>query len=367
MMDIDAAYYQMKYDEMTAMISTYKKTLGRRLCIMAHYYQNDDIIQFADFVGDSLYLSQKAAAQNESEFIVFCGVRFMAESAHILSAGRQTVCLPNMSAGCAMSDMADAYDVGIALAEVNSLLDGKRVVPVSYVNSSAEIKAITFDWGGSCCTSSNVRRVIEWALASATAGGGCADKVFGLPDRHLIFNTIVSMGYTKSDFVIYDPALPDGGLTAEKLAEVKFIIWPGHCYVHNNFSLTDVARVCRDYKDVRIIVHPECPHEVVMAADKVGSTAQIIRYVEAEKIGANIAIGTEINLVKRLAKKHPDKNIICLADNGTKCYQMARIDMPHLLHVLASINSGSPANVIRVPEHIASKARGALDRMISFD
>ncbi len=358
-------YYKLDAQTLATRIAERKSQLGLRLCILGHHYQRDEVIQFADFAGDSLKLSQLAAQQRDAEFIVFCGVHFMAESADTLSAKNQIVCLPNMMAGCAMADMADADDVSAAIDELSALTDAS-VIPVSYVNSTAQIKAVTALAGGACCTSSNVRNVFEWAFRSTEADGAGADKVFCIPDQHLGRNTAYAMGCTENECVVYDPALPDGGLDAKDVERAKFILWKGHCYVHQQFRPEHVEAVRQEYPGIKVIVHPECPREVVMLADSAGSTEQIIREVAAGAPGSKWAIGTESNLVNRLAKRHTDRTVVVLNQGPAVCAQMCKIDLPHLLWVLDNLAEGNIVNRITVPDEIAASARVALQRMIDI-
>jgi len=351
--------------ELSERISAAKARLGRSLCILGHHYQSDEIIRFADFTGDSLKLSRQAASQSEAKFIVFCGVHFMAESADILSGDDQVVCLPNMRAGCAMAEMADADAVSTALDELSGMTD-ERIVPVSYVNSTAAIKAITGRAGGACCTSGNVRNVFAWALAPTAEGGAAAGKILAIPDRHLAMNTALAMGYGPDHCAIYDPDQPDGGLTAGQVARARFLLWKGHCYVHQRFRPEHVRNVRALAGDVFVIVHPECPREVVALADAAGSTEQIIRAVATGRPGSRWAIGTESNLVRRLAAMHPDKQIRTLSDAPAFCRQMARIDLPHLAWVLDALADGRVVNRVSVAPAIAADARIALKRMIDI-
>jgi quinolinate synthase len=357
-------YVTMDSAELQRRIAARKGELGGRLCILGHHYQRDEIIQFADFTGDSLKLSQ-LAARTDAEYIVFCGVHFMAESADILSSPSQVVCLPNMQAGCAMADMADVQDVQAALEEVASMT-GDRVVPITYVNSSAAIKALTSCCGGACCTSSNVRNVFEWALRPRDSGGGGADRIFAIPDQHLGRNTAAAMGYSPDECAVYDPRLAGGGLSEQAARRATFILWNGHCYVHQVFKPQDVRKVRAEHDGIRVIVHPECTREVVALADASGSTEQIIHAVEAGRPGSKWAIGTESNLVNRLAGKHPEMFIRVLSDAVSRCAQMARIDLPHLLWVLDNLAAGNVVNRVAVPADIARDARLALQRMIDI-
>ncbi|MEI7836944.1 MAG: quinolinate synthase NadA [Planctomycetota bacterium] len=364
--DLPSEYGLLDSSELIERIAQRKRQLGPDLCILAHHYQNDSIVQFADFVGDSLKLSQQAGA-TDAKFIVFCGVHFMAESADILSGADQTVVLPNLRAGCAMAEMADPDDVAAALDEIRSAggsgKNGKKVVPITYVNSTAATKALTARAGGACCTSSNVANVFRWAMA--TDGGG-ADKIFAIPDQHLGRNTALALGYPDDAAVVYDPHEARGGLTGEAMAQARFILWKGHCHVHQVFAPGDVAAARQADPGVFVIVHPECPRAVVAAADASGSTEQIIAAVAAGKPGSRWAVGTESNLVARLARRHGDRSVTLLSHSPAMCWQMARIDLPHLLWSLDALAQGRPVNVVAVPEDIAQDARVALKRMIDI-
>ena len=358
-------YVRLDERELADRIAARKAELGGRLCILGHHYQRDAVIQFADFTGDSLKLSQQAASQTDAEFIVFCGVHFMAESADVLSGEHQTVCLPNLQAGCAMADMADELAVAAALEELAEMTDA-RVVPVAYVNSSAAIKAVTARAGGACCTSSNVRNVFDWALRSADQGGAGDVRILAIPDEHLGRNTAVALGCAEDDCVIYDPGVPHGGLTADDLARATFILWKGYCHVHQVFTVDQIERARAADPDVQVIVHPECPREVVAAADAAGSTEQIIKAVTAAAPGSKWAVGTEANLVNRLAANLPDRTVGVLSDRPATCWQMGKIDLPHLLWVLDGLAADEIRNPVRVPAEIAADARTALQRMLDI-
>ncbi len=366
-------YIELNRQESQGRIAELKRQLGSALCILGHHYQRDEVIQFADFTGDSLELSQLAADQREAKYIVFCGVHFMAESADILSTDEQTVCLPNLRAGCAMADMADAQALAAAMDELGDMLDDSsagEIVPVSYVNSTAAIKAITAQFNGACCTSSNVRNVFHWALADAKTGSSGGRKIFAIPDEHLARNTAIAMGFAENDCVLYDQARPNGGISAEQLRGATFILWKGHCYVHQLFTVSQIGQARERFPDVRVMVHPECPREVVTASDASGSTSQIIQAVDQASAGTIWAIGTEENLVRRLARKHPEQTIFPLSEGSrtpARCVQMAQIDLPHLLWSLESIAAGEPVNVIRVDADIAADAKVALQRMIGIE
>ena len=364
-MDLPRSYSDLETPELQRRVAARKAQLGESLCILGHHYQTDEVIQFADFTGDSLKLSQLAAGQRKARYIVFCGVHFMAESADVLSGAEQVVCLPNMQAGCTMSDMAEDAAVATALEELGALTSA-RVAAVTYVNSTAAIKAITARHGGACCTSGNVRNVFRWALASRKDGGAGGEKILAIPDQHLGRNTAVAMGYSLDDCVVYDPALPDGGLKAADAERATFILWKGHCYVHQLFTVEHVRKVRAAHPGITVIVHPECPYEVVQSADASGSTEQIIRAVEAGKPGSQWAIGTESALVDRLARRHTDRFIRVLSDAPAVCAQMKRIDLPHLLWVLDNLAEGKVVNRIAVPADVAAEARAALERMIQI-
>ncbi|MCY2925872.1 MAG: quinolinate synthase NadA, partial [Planctomycetota bacterium] len=350
---LPAEYGSIEPGELNRRIAQRKQQLGRDLCILGHHYQSDSVVQFADFVGDSLKLSQQAGA-TDAKFIVFCGVHFMAESAAILSGPGQRVVLPNLRAGGAMAEMADPDDVAAALDEIRSAGAGKKVVPITYVNSTAATKALTARAGGACCTSSNVANVFRWAMAP---DGGKADTILAIPDQHLGRNTALALGFTDADCASYDPHQARGGLTSEALAKAKFILWNGHCHVHQVFTPADVAAARAADPGVFVIVHPECPRSVVAAADAAGSTEQIIAAVAAGAPGSRWAVGTESNLVARLARRHGDRSVKLLTHSPALCWQMARIDGPHLLWSLDNIAQGTPVNVVAVPEEIARDAR----------
>jgi len=362
---LPAEYIQTGSAELQRSIAERKKQLAAKLCILGHHYQRDEVIQFADFTGDSLKLSQLPAGQGDAEFIVLCGVHFMAESADIVSSAGQQVILPNLMAGCAMAEMADDRDVSAAIEEVSGLTDAK-VVPISYVNSTADIKAMTARAGGACCTSSNVRNVFEWALRPEDQGGAGAGKIFCIPDQHLGRNTAIAMGYDEEACRVYDPQLPNGGLSQTDVDRATFILWKGHCYVHQFFRPEHVRSVRRDHPEIRVIVHPECPREVVELADASGSTSQIITAIDGAEPGSEWAVGTESNLVNRLARRHDDMFICVLNQGAATCTQMCRIDLSHLLWVLDGIAAGNVVNRITVPPETAVDARIALQRMIDI-
>jgi quinolinate synthase len=332
--------------------------------ILGHHYQHDEILRYADFTGDSLKLSQLAAQQSRAEFIVFCGVHFMAESADILSGGTRAVILPDLSAGCPMAEMAEADDVQTALDELAALAGGAAIVPITYVNSAASAKAITGRAGGACCTSSNCRAVFEWALTQKPATGSTDVKILALPDQHLARATALDMGYGLDDCALYRPRLPNGGLTAAQVRQATFILWDGWCCVHQEFTVEQIAGRRREHPGICVIVHPECEISVVQAADLHGSTEQIIAAVAAGSPGSQWAVGTEINLVNRLTRLHADRRVLNLADAGGKCAMMAHIDLPHLCWALENLAAGRVVNRVQVAEPIRRDAVIALERMI---
>jgi quinolinate synthase len=340
-----------------------KAALGDKVFVLGHHYQRDDVIAFADVTGDSFKLAQQAAARPEAEHIVFCGVHFMAESADILTAPHQQVVLPDLAAGCSMADMATAEQVEQAWDDLLDAGVADRTVPVTYMNSSAAIKAFTGRHAGTVCTSSNARRALEWAFGTERGG----ERVLFLPDQHLGRNTAIGeLGMSADDCVVYDPRRQNGGLTTAKLRDARMILWKGHCSVHGRFTRDCVDEVRARIPGVTVLVHPECTREVVTAADLVGSTEYIIKVVDAAPAGSAFAIGTELNLVQRLANRHPDKNIVFLDRTVCFCSTMNRIDMPHLVWALESLVRGEPVNRITVSPEVATYARKALDQMLAL-
>jgi len=337
-----------------------KAALGDRVFVLGHHYQRDEVIEFADVTGDSFKLARDAANRPEAEFIVFCGVHFMAESADILTGPDQRVILPDLAAGCSMADMATAEQVAECWDALTDAGIADTVVPVAYMNSSADIKAFTGSHGGTICTSSNAKRALEWAFEQGS-------KVLFLPDQHLGRNTAVrELGIGLDECVVYNPHKPNGGLTVEQLRAAKMILWRGHCSVHGRFSLDSVNEVRERVPGVTVLVHPECKHEVVEAADLVGSTEYIIKALEAAEPGSKWAIGTELNLVRRLAKAHPDKEVVFLDRTVCFCSTMNRIDLPHLVWALESLVAGRVPNVITVDPTTSAHARAALDQMLAL-
>ncbi|MEV7423646.1 MULTISPECIES: quinolinate synthase NadA [unclassified Streptomyces] len=339
-----------------------KEKLGDKVFVLGHHYQRDEVIQFADVTGDSFKLAKDAAARPAAEYIVFCGVHFMAESADILTTDDQKVVLPDLAAGCSMADMATAEQVAECWDVLAEAGITDRVVPVSYMNSSADIKAFTGKHGGTICTSSNAERALKWAFEQG-------EQVLFLPDQHLGRNTAVrDLGMSLDDCVLYNPHKPNGGLTTQQLRDAKMILWRGHCSVHGRFSLDSVRDVRERIPGVNVLVHPECKHEVVAAADYVGSTEYIIKALEAAPAGSKWAIGTELNLVQRLANRFaPEgKEIVFLDKTVCFCSTMNRIDLPHLVWTLESLAEGNEVNVIRVDKETADFAQLALERMLAL-
>ncbi|MEU8173687.1 quinolinate synthase NadA [Microbispora hainanensis] len=337
-----------------------KERLGDRLFVLGHHYQRDEVIQFADVTGDSFKLAREAAARPEAEYIVFCGVHFMAESADILTGDAQKVVLPDLAAGCSMADMATFTQVEDCWDALEDAGIADRVVPITYMNSSADIKAFCGRHGGAVCTSSNAKRALDWAFEQG-------EKVLFLPDQHLGRNTaVLEMGLSLDDCVVYNPHRPNGGLTREQLENAKMILWKGHCSVHGRFSAACVDEVRERIPGVNVLVHPECRHEVVTKADFVGSTEYIIRKLEEAPAGSSWAVGTELNLVRRLANRFPDKTITFLDRTVCYCSTMNRIDLPHLVWALESLADGEVVNQITVDADTTHWAKVALDRMLAL-
>ncbi len=361
--DIPDEYWALGTEELVERVRTARAALGDRAVVLGHHYQREDIIQFADERGDSFVLAQYAAERPESQYIIFCGVHFMAEAADILSADHQQVVLPNVEAGCSMADMASAPDVHAAWAELGEHFGGTDdIIPVTYMNSAASLKAFCGANGGVVCTSSNAARVLEWAFERGR-------RVFFFPDQHLGRNTGVDMDIPLDEMALWNwrqPAGSLGGLAAEELERSRIILWQGHCSVHQRFSVTQIEAARERYAEARIVVHPECRYEVVQAADANGSTAYIARYVAEAPSGSVIGIGTEINLVSRLAKEHPDKTVFCLDPVVCPCSTMYRVHPAYLAWVMESLVGGEVVNQIVVPPDERDHARVALERMLAL-
>jgi quinolinate synthase len=346
--------------DLVARASAAKAKLGDRVFVLGHHYQRDEVIQFADVTGDSFKLARDAAARPDAEYIVFCGVHFMAESADILTSAAQKVVLPDLAAGCSMADMAALSQVETAWERLDDVDAAASTVPVTYMNSSADIKGFVGRNRGVVCTSSNAKRALTWAFERG-------QRVLFLPDQHLGRNTaVLEMGIDADDCVLYDPHKPGGGLTAKQLREAKMILWRGHCSVHGRFTLSCVEEIRRRVPGVNVLVHPECRYDVVFSADYVGSTEYIIRTIEAAPSGSAWAIGTELNLVRRLARRHPDKQITFLDRTVCYCSTMNRIDLPHLVWALEELAAGRVVNQITVDPDTARNARAALDQMLAL-
>ncbi|MBM3722657.1 MAG: quinolinate synthase NadA [Actinobacteria bacterium] len=334
--------------------------LGNKAMILGHHYQRDEVIQFADITGDSFKLAQAAAERGDAEFVFFCGVHFMAESADILTGPTQRVILPDLAAGCSMADMAAANQVNDAWRVMQELGISTKTIPVTYMNSTAAIKSFTGEYGGTICTSSNAERAMRWAFEKG-------EKVFFLPDQHLGRNTaVLKLGLKLEDCVLWNPWKPRGGLTDQEIKSARVILWRGHCSVHGRFSIENVNEIRDRIAGVKVLVHPECQHEVVRAADVVGSTEMIIKTVKESPSGSSWAVGTELNLVKRLAASNPDKKVYFLDKTVCYCSTMNRIDLPHLVWALESVANGKVVNEIKVEAKIAHHARVALERMLAL-
>ncbi|HEX5000207.1 MAG TPA: quinolinate synthase NadA [Terriglobia bacterium] len=344
--------------ETESRIAETRRRLGDRLVILGHHYQRDDVIKFADFRGDSFKLAQWAAGQKKAEYIVFCGVHFMAESADILSADYQQVILPDLSAGCSMADMAEIDQVESCWEDLRSVTS-ERILPITYMNSSAAIKAFCGRNGGAVCTSSNAAAVMRWALERS-------DKILFLPDQHLGRNTAYKLGFRLDEMTVWDPFEELGDNSPETLKTARFVLWKGHCSVHQRFLPEHVAKVRARHPGITVISHPECRWEVTQLSDDVGSTEHIIKRVTTAPAGSEWAVGTEIHLVNRLKNENSDRFIIPLDDCGCLCATMFRIDAPHLLWALENLEQGRVVNRITVPAGIAADARLALNRMLEI-
>ena len=353
-------YINLPQEEIDARTIKAKQTLGKKLVILGHHYQRDEIIRHADYRGDSYKLAKDAAAVPDAEFIVFCGVHFMAESADILTPPHQKVILPNLAAGCSMADMANLFQVRSAWKQIHEVIaSDQTMVPVTYINSAANLKAFVGEHGGTVCTSTNAPTAVAWALEQG-------DKVFFFPDQHLGRNTGAKLGYDpESEMVVWDPFKPLGGNTPEAVQSAKFILWKGHCSVHKRFTIEQIEKARREHPGIKVLVHPECELEVVNAADLNGSTEFILKSVTDSPTGSKWAIGTEINLVSRLAKEQPDKTIVCLDPEICPCSTMYRIHPSFLLWTLENLVAGNVVNQIIVPEKIRGDSLIALQRMLT--
>ena len=355
---LPTSYMRIEPDELGRRIQEAKATLGQRLVVLGHHYQRDEVIRFADYRGDSLKLSQFAASQKDAEYIIFCGVHFMAETASILSGPEQRVILPNLTAGCSMADMAHVDDVLDCWDDLVDVLGENSVTPITYMNSTAAIKALCGRNDGIVCTSSNAPGTYRWALEKDR-------KILFLPDQHLGRNTGLKMGIGLDEMIVWNPFKPMGGHTEEELRQARVILWQGHCSVHTRFTVAQIEEARQRFPDVHVVVHPECTMEVVEAADSDGSTEFIKKSIEEAPAGSVWAIGTEISLVNRIASENPDKTVFCLDSVVCPCATMYRIHPAYLSWVLDGLNEGVVVNEIAVDEETAGYARVALDRMLS--
>jgi quinolinate synthase len=351
-------YLLVPDDSLDERIAAAKAKLGKDVVILGHHYQRDEVVKFADFRGDSLKLSQQAA-ESDARYIVFCGVHFMAESADILRCGKQVVVLPDLSAGCSMADMADIGQVEACWSELSGVTDTDKIIPVTYMNSTAAIKSFTGERGGSACTSSNAAAVMKWAFERG-------EKALFLPDEHLGRNTAYRMGVSLDEMIVWDPYEELGGNAPEAIAKARVILWKGYCSVHQRFTLEHVAKVRRENPGIRVIVHPECKFEVAQAADEIGSTEGVIRVIKAAPSGSKWAVGTEIHMVNRLSKELRDRQVMSLDPSVCVCTTMFRITPVHLLWALENLGAGNIVNQISVDESTRKFARTALDRMLSL-
>ena len=376
-------YNQLSEPELRVRIELAKQELSGKLAILGHHYQQDAIIDFADFVGDSFELSRKAQQQTGIEYVVFAGVHFMAESADILTDESVRVILPDLGAGCSMADMANIDQTHEAWEQLKQILGDHPLVPITYMNSSAAIKAFVGEHGGAVCTSSNCRNVLEWALQGGAGNQGqraseallaprplplstTRPKVLFFPDQHLGRNTAYAMGTPLDKMIVWDPRQDFGGNTPEAIRNADYILWKGHCSVHALFRPEHIDQVHVNHPGMKVIVHPECKWEVVQKADMAGSTAYIVEQVRNAPPGTKWAIGTETHLVNRLKHEHPDQEIIVLSDCQCLCTTMYRIDLPHLCWVLENLVAGQVVNEIKVDAHTRKWSLVALERMLSI-
>jgi quinolinate synthase len=353
-------------EELAGRIATAKAALGDRVYVLGHHYQRDEVMRWADARGDSFRLSVLAKERPEADYIVFCGVHFMAESADVLTGHHQQVILPDLNAGCSMADMADIDSVEEAWEVLEGTVDISTVVPITYMNSSAALKAFVGRHGGAVCTSTNARAVLEWAFRPRAEGGAGGEKVLFFPDQHLGRNTGLAMGYSHDDMRVWNPRLDTGGLSEADLKATTFLLWKGHCSVHQRFRPEHVAAFRAEHPEGIVVVHPECASDVCELADQVGSTDFIIRAVQQAPAGSIIGVGTEVHLVNRLDEETPDKTIVSLDPLICPCSTMFRIDAPHLCWVLENLAEGRVVNRIVVDEDTAEWARVALDRMLAI-
>lgn len=360
---IPEKYRTMSADGLDKIIAEAKQKLGSKLIILGHHYQRDEVVKWADLMGDSFKLAQFAKKNPQAEYIIFCGVHFMAEAADILTNDNQKVILPDLNAGCSMADMANIYEVEEAWEQLEKVIDVKKLIPITYMNSAANLKAFVADHGGAVCTSSNARAILDWALSKDGANG---EQVFFFPDQHLGRNTAHSMGFSKEDMAVWNPNKDLGDLDEATCKAIKFFLWKGHCSIHERFVPAQIMKFRQENPDGLIVVHPECPRETVALADEVGSTEVIIKVINEAPAGAKIGVGTEVHLVKRLAEQNPDKEITSLDPLVCPCATMFRIDAPHLAWVMEGLLEGRVENQIQVDHVIAKSAEIALERMLQI-
>ncbi|MGC8624613.1 MAG: quinolinate synthase NadA [Phycisphaerae bacterium] len=366
---IPKQYLRIPHAELLARIAQRKAQLGKRLVILGHHYQQDDVVQFADFLGDSFQLSREAAKLSEAEFIIFCGVHFMAEAADVLTAAHQKVILPDLAAGCSMADMAQLDDVQDAWEAISAASAGDadfKLIPITYINSTAAVKSFVGEQGGAVCTSSNCDKVLNWALAGQKPGEIPHRKIIFFPDQHLGRNTAYHLGFPLESMVVWDYRQLHGGLSPQQIRAATLILWKGQCSVHQLFRPEHVDDIRRRMPGVKVIVHPECCWEVVQKADLVGSTDFIGKQIAAAPAGSQWAVGTEVHMVQRLAKAHPEQTIVVLSGCQCLCTTMYRIDPPHLLYILDNLAEGTVLNQIQVDAYDAYWSRVSLQRMLDI-
>lgn len=366
-------YNELSDPELRLRIASAKEAMGSRLVVLGHHYQQDDVVAFADFTGDSFELSRKAADAKDAEFVIFCGVHFMAESADILTTPEVRVMLPDLGAGCSMADMADLPQTEEAWEQLADTCPGQTIVPITYMNSSAAIKAFVGAHGGAVCTSSNARNVLEWAFAGGSTAEGQAAaargepiKILFFPDQHLGRNTAFAMGIPLEKMVVWDPRKDLGGNDAGAVRDSRVILWKGHCSVHALFRPEQIDAARKQYPGIKVIVHPECKFDVVQKADMAGSTAYIVDQVRKAPPGTSWAIGTEVHLVNRLRQQHPEQHIVVLSDCQCMCTTMYRIDLPHLCWTIENLVDGNVVNEIKVDETTRKWSLVALERMLAI-
>ena len=352
-------YLHYTADELDQRIGEARAKLGKTVTILGHHYQREEVIKYADFQGDSFLLSREAASRPEADYIIFCGVHFMAETACILAAPHQKVILPNITAGCSMADMAPMEDVDDAWADLEDVLGPGGIIPITYMNSIAGIKALCGRNGGAVCTSSNAKKVLEWAFEQG-------ERVLFLPDQHLGRNTGLELGIPLDEMVVWNPFRQMGGNTPEQLSKAKMVLWQGHCSVHTRFTVSQIDAARALHPNINILVHPECPMETVQAADMVGSTEFIREKVNSGAPGSKWGIGTEVSLVNRLAINNPDKTVFCLDPVTCPCSTMYRVHPAYVLWMLEGLLEGKVNNEITVPEDIQRDSKIALERMLSL-